>query len=99
VKWGTIEAYAATSGDACESALHGDACKMAEMLVTQHKRIAELEAALMQIKAYAGHTLLGPDSKHHMGDDAPRYHEMGAAAAFEQCAEIASQALAKGGGS
>ena len=53
----------------------------------------KLRAALEEIKAMRGMTLLGPDSKHHMGDDAPCYHEMGAAAAFEQCAEIAESAL------
>ena len=49
--------------------------------------------ALEAIANLAGQTLLGPDSKHKMGDDAPRYHEMGAAAAFEQAAQIAREAL------
>lgn len=55
----------------------------------------ELLAALRGIAAMKGCTLLGPDSRHHMGDAATCYHEHGANSAFEQCADIAAQALAK----
>lgn len=55
--------------------------------------IATLTTALEQVALLAGQTLLGPDSKHHMGEDATLYHEMGANAAFEQAASIAADAL------
>ena len=54
-----------------------------------------LAAALREVSGLGGKTLLGPDSAHHMGEAAPRYHEMGAAAAFAQAAAIAEAALAE----
>lgn len=55
----------------------------------------DMLAALEEVANLTGETLLGPDSKHRMGEDAPCYHEMGANAAFEQAADIARNALAK----
>ncbi len=51
--------------------------------------------ALKSIAKLAGQTLLGPDSRHHMGDSATLYYEQGANAAFEQAARIARDAIAK----
>ena len=59
------------------------------------RKVAVLKQGLSAIKGMGGQTLLGPDSKHCMGDDAPRYHEMGANAAFEQAANIAANYLAR----
>jgi hypothetical protein len=58
----------------------------------------DLLAALEGIASLRGKTLLGPDSRHHMGDAAPRFHERGAAAAFEQTADLADSAIAKAKG-
>ncbi len=67
----------------------------AEGRAEDEKTIAKLRSALEDIASCAGQTLLGPDSKHHMGDSAPCYHEQGANAAFEQAASLARMALVK----
>ena len=69
-----------------------------EVLALMDEELKQVEApnmltALEEIASLGGQTLLGPDSKHKMGDNAPRYHEMGAAAAFEQTALIARNAI------
>jgi len=43
-------------------------------IVIAQRKIAVLKEGLNAIKKMAGQTLLGPDSKHNMGDSAPRYH-------------------------
>lgn len=57
-----------------------------------------LLAALKDISEMKGMTLLGPDSRHHMGDAATCYHEQGANAAFGQAAEVAAAAIDKAKG-
>ena len=65
--------------------------RLLEIMARLRDRLA---AALREVSGLGGKTLLGPDSAHHMGEAAPRYHEMGAAAAFAQAAAIAEAALA-----
>ena len=78
----------------------------ANVLIKENKRLKRerdalaskhemLRIGLQSIAGMKNSTLLGPDSKHHMGDDVPRYHEMGANAAFSQVAALASGFLRK----
>jgi hypothetical protein len=69
-----------------------------DLIVSAVNCHAELLAACEAVAKLKDLTLLGPDSKHNMGDDAPCYHELGANAAFNQAAALVEDAIAKAKG-
>lgn len=73
--------------------LRHHAARAAVDIRTLREHKADLLVVLKCISEMAGQTLLGPDSRHHMGDAATCYYEQGANAAFGQAAELASDAI------